>query len=286
MPVLDKGRKPTLLHLKTLSYVVARSIFLVQVWCMSLKGKVAIITGAASGIGEATAHRFVTEGAHVVGYDIDHAGLAAIAEKEPSIHTRTGDVADSTLAKKVVEETIAEFGRLDILVNSAGISARTVDPNEDRESRWDKVMKVNAKGTLIMSEAAVAAMRESGGGSIVNLSSIMGLVGYPTALPFSDGFNPYPQSKGAIAQMTRDMGVRLAKEGIRVNAVCPGFIYTSMTENVTGDEEIHETMKSLHPLGRMGKAEEVAVVIAFLASDDASFVAGATWTVDGGYTAQ
>lgn len=253
---------------------------------MNLKGKVAIVTGAASGIGEATAHRFATEGANVVGYDIDEAGLAALADKESSIQIRTGDVADSTLAKKVVEETVAEFGRLDILVNSAGITARTIDPNADRESRWDTVMKVNAKGTLIMSEAAVAAMRESGGGSIVNLSSIMGMVGYPTALPFSDGFNPYPHSKGAVAQMTRDMGVRLAKESIRVNAVCPGFIYTSLTENVTGDEEIHETMKSLHPLGRMGKAEEVAAVIAFLASDDASFVAGATWTVDGGYTAQ
>jgi len=253
---------------------------------MKLMDKVAIVTGAASGIGEATAHRFASEGANVVGYDIDEAGLAALADKESSIRIRTGDVADSTLAKKVVEETVAEFGRLDILVNSAGITARTVDPNADRESRWDTVMKVNAKGTLIMSEAAVAAMRESGGGSIVNLSSIMGLVGYPTVLPFSDGFNSYPHSKGAVAQMTRDMGVRLAKESIRVNAVCPGFIYTSLTENVTGDEEIHETMKSLHPLGRMGKAEEVAAVIAFLASDDASFVAGATWTVDGGYTAQ
>jgi len=253
---------------------------------MRLKGKVAIITGAASGIGEATACRFATEGTNVVGYDIDEVGLTALAEKEPRIQTRTGDVGDYTSAKKVVEETVAEFGRLDILVNSAGITSRTVDPDADRESRWDAVMRVNAKGTLIMSEAAVAAMRLSGSGSIVNLSSIMGLVGYPTALPFSDGFNPYPHSKGAVAQMTRDMGVRLAEEGIRVNAVCPGFIYTSLTENVTGDEKIHETMKSLHPLGRMGKAEEVAAVIAFLASDDASFVAGATWTVDGGYTAQ
>ena len=253
---------------------------------MNLKNKVTIVTGAASGIGEATARRFATEGAKVLGFDIDEAGLVALAEKEPRIQTRTGDVADSSSAEKVVEETVAEFGRLDVLVNSAGITARTVDPKADRESRWDAVMRVNAKGTLIMSEAAVEAMRESGGGSIVNLSSVMGLVGYPTALPFSDGFNPYPHSKGAVAQMTRDMGVRLAKEGIRVNAVCPGFIYTSLTENVTGNEEIHETMKSLHPLGRMGNAEEVAAVIAFLASDDASFVAGATWTVDGGYTAQ
>ena len=253
---------------------------------MKLKGKVAIVTGAASGIGQATARRFVSEGAKVVGYDVDDAGLAVLKQEQPSVHTRTGDVADSRSAKQVAEEVFAEFGRLDILVNSAGITARTVDSNADLETRWDAVMQVNAKGTLIMSEAAVAVMRKSGSGSIVNLSSVMGLVAYPTALPFSDGFNPYPHSKGAVVQITRDMGVRLAKEGIRVNAVCPGFIYTALTENVTGNDKVHETMKSLHPLGRMGKAEEVAAVIAFLASDDASFVAGATWTVDGGYTAQ
>ena len=253
---------------------------------MKLKGKVAIVTGAASGIGKATAIRFASEGAHVVGYDLDETGLAALNREQSDIEIRTGDVADSNAAKRVVEETVMAFSRLDILVNSAGITARSVDPDADLESRWDAVMRVNAKGTLLMSEAAVAAMRKSGSGSIVNLSSIMGLVGYPTALPFSDGFNPYPHSKGAVVQITRDMGVRLAKEGIRVNAVCPGFIYTSLTENVTGDEEVHETMKRLHPLGRMGNAEEVASVVAFLASDDASFVAGATWTVDGGYTAQ
>jgi len=253
---------------------------------MKLKGKVAIVTGAASGIGRATARQFVSEGAHVVAYDLNETGLAELSREEPHIRIRMGDVADPTAVNEVVRETVAEFRRLDILVNSAGITPRTVDPDADFESRWDAVMRVNAKGTLLMSQAAVAAMRDSGGGSIVNVSSIMGLVGYPTVLPFSDGFNPYPHSKGTVNQITRDMGVRLAKEGIRVNAVCPGFIYTALTENVTQDEKVHETMKSLHPMGRMGKAEEVASVIAFLASNDASFVAGATWTVDGGYTAQ
>ena len=114
----------------------------------------------------------------------------------------------------------------------------------------------------------------------------MGSVGYPTFLPFSDGFNPYPQSKGAVTQMTRDMGVRLAAEGIRVNAVAPGFIYTAITENVTKTPELHAMMKKLHPIERLGEAEEVANVIAFLASDEASFVIGAVWAVDGGYTAQ
>jgi NAD(P)-dependent dehydrogenase (short-subunit alcohol dehydrogenase family) len=253
---------------------------------MKLEGKVAIVTGAASGIGRATARRFVSEGAQVVAYDLNETGLGELSREEPRIRIRIGDVADSPAAKAVVEQTVADFSRLDILVNSAGITPRTVDPDADFESRWDTVMRVNAKGALLMSKAAVAAMRKTGGGSIVNLSSIMGLVGYPTALPFSDGFNPYPHSKGAVTQMTRDMGVRLAKEGIRVNSVCPGFVYTSLTENVTQDEEVHAAMKSLHPMGRMGNAEEVASVIAFLASDEASFVAGATWTVDGGYTAQ
>jgi len=147
-------------------------------------------------------------------------------------------------------------------------------------------MQVNAKGTLLMCHAAVEAMRQSGGGAIVNMGSIMSLVGYPTFLPFSDGFNAYPASKGAVLQLTRDMGIRLAKEGIRVNAVCPGFVYTTLTENVTNDPEVHEMMRDLHPLGRMGQPEEVANVIVFLASDEASFVVGAAWAVDGGYTAE
>ena len=113
----------------------------------------------------------------------------------------------------------------------------------------------------------------------------MGLVGYPTSLPLSDGFTAYPHSKGSVVQLTRDMGVRLAQEGIRVNAVCPGFVYTALTANATDDPEVHETMRKLHALGRMGQPEEIANVIAFLASDESSFVAAAIWAVDGGYTA-
>lgn len=136
-----------------------------------------------------------------------------------------------------------------------------------------------------MCHAAVEAMRRTGGGAIVNLASIMGLVGYPTALPFSNGFSAYPQSKGAVVQLTRDLGVRVAHEGIRVNAVCPGFVYTALTANVTGDAAVHATMQTLHPMGRLGQPEEIANVILFLASDEASFVTAAAWPVDGGYTA-
>ena len=147
-------------------------------------------------------------------------------------------------------------------------------------------MEVNVKGSRLMAHAAVEAMRQSGGGAIINLGSVIGFTGYPTALKFSDGFNPYPSSKGAISQLTRDMGVRLAAEGIRVNAVAPGFVHTSLTANVTGDPATLETLNGLHPAGRMGTAEEIANVIAFLASDEASFVNGAVWPVDGGYSAQ
>jgi NAD(P)-dependent dehydrogenase (short-subunit alcohol dehydrogenase family) len=257
---------------------------------LRLQDKVAIITGAASGIGRACVARFLHEGAQVVATDIHAGALAAMAAEVEAaaghIVTIAGDVTQREDVDAIVARAIDAYGRLDILVNSAGITARNVRSEADVEERWEAVMRVNVKGTLLMCHAGVEAMRRTGRGAIVNLTSVMGSVGYPTFLPFSDGFNPYPQSKGAVTQMTRDMGVRLAVEGIRVNAVSPGFIYTAITENVTNTPELHLMMKQLHPIQRMGQAEEVANVIAFLASDEASFVVGAVWAVDGGYTAQ
>lgn len=255
-----------------------------------LQGKAAIVTGAGSGIGRACVLRFLEEGAAIVATDIHASALATLAREVAQaggqLVTVAGDVTRREDVAAIVDTAIAAWGRLDVLVNSAGITARNVRAEADFAERWEAVMRVNVKGTLLMCHAAVEAMRRNGGGSIVNLASVMGTVGYPTHLPFSDGFNAYPQSKGAVIQMTRDMGVRLAAEGIRVNAVCPGFIYTALTENVTSNPEIHEVMQRSHPIGRMGSTEEVANVIAFLASDEASFVAGAVWAVDGGYTAQ
>ena len=251
---------------------------------MRLRDKVALITGAASGIGKACVEKFLAEGARVLATDINEEALQAL--EAPGLKTTAGNVCQREEAEKLVASTVEAFGQLDILVNSAGITPRNVGPDADYEERWDAVIEVNVKGSMLMSHAAVDAMRQSGGGSIVNMGSIMGLVGYPTSLPFSDGFNPYPVSKGAILQFTRDLAVRRAAEKIRANVVCPGFIYTALTDNVTQDPEIHETLKSLHPMGRMGEAEEIANVTSFLASDEASFVTGAIWTVDGGYTAQ
>lgn len=255
-----------------------------------LAGKVAIVTGAASGIGRATVLRFVAEGAQVVAADLNlDAVTDLVAQVDTDRHPIKPVRCDVTAVddtKRIVAETVAAYGRLDILVNSAGITPRTVDPDADIATRWDAVMAVNARGTMLMCHAAVEAMRNSGGGSIVNLASIMSLVGYPTSLPFSDGFSAYPQSKGAVMQLTRDLGVRVAADGIRVNAVCPGFVYTALTANVTGNAEVHAQMQELHPMKRLGQPEEIANVILFLASDEASFVTGAAWTVDGGYTAQ
>lgn len=253
-----------------------------------LQDKVAVITGAASGIGRATVQRFLDDGARVAAADIDPKALETLATevRDDALHAVVGDVSQRAGSEQIVAGAVAHFGRLDVLVNSAGITPRTVDPAAGFDERWDAVMRVNARGTFLMCHAAVAAMRRTGGGAIVNVASIMGLVGYPTCLPFSDGFTAYPHSKGAVIQLTRDMGVRLARENIRINAVCPGFVYTPLTANVTDDPEVHETMRQLHPLGRMGRPEEVASVISYLASDEASFVVAAAWEVDGGYTAQ
>ena len=143
----------------------------------------------------------------------------------------------------------SEFCGLDLLVNSAGITRRNLPEEEDFERAWERVMAVNLKGTLLMCHAALPAMRERGGGAIVNLSSVMGRRGYPPELGLSDGFNPYPHSKGGVIQLTRDLGLRLARDGIRVNAVCPAFVHTALTEGITSDPERHRRLAGAPPDG-------------------------------------
>jgi NAD(P)-dependent dehydrogenase (short-subunit alcohol dehydrogenase family) len=254
-----------------------------------LPDKVALITGGASGIGRCTAQVFAREGAKLVLADLNLAAAEALAAELVAYGADAIAVQCNVCNRAEVEAAVARavehFGRLDVLVNSAGISARHVPEGADFEQAWQWIMDVNVRGTMLASHAAVAAMAKQGTGAIVNLASIMSYVVHPAGYGLSDGFNAYSQSKGAIVQMTRDLAVNSGHPGIRVNAVCPGFIETPLTTAITGNPNLRSAMEARHPIGRLGKPEEIAAVIAFLASDEASFVTGATWLVDGGYTA-
>ena len=256
---------------------------------MRLQGKVALITGAGSGIGRATAVRFAAEGARVVASDISEAGAsetAAIVEEAGGEATAIGgDVVSSTDAKAMAQAAIDAYGRLDALVNSAGVSGR-IDLGEGatHEDVWDKVMDVNMKGTYLVSWHSVPEMEAAGGGSIINIGSIMSLVGY--AVGMTNGFSPYNPSKGAVLQFTRNLAVDLASKGIRVNCICPGYVETNMTRILTDVPESYEFLKQRHPIGRLGQPEDIANAALFLASDESAFVTGTPLIVDGGYTAQ
>jgi NAD(P)-dependent dehydrogenase (short-subunit alcohol dehydrogenase family) len=253
-----------------------------------LRDKVALITGAGSGIGAATAVLFAQEGAAVTLTDLRPDGLEAVGTQVRGAGRDAlvvvGDVTSRPESQRLVDETVKRFGRVDVLVNSAGVAPRNAPSDWDWEKVWDFVMAVNMKGTFLMCRAVVDQMVRQGGGSIVNLSSIYGLVGRPREI--GTGLDPYPHSKGGVAQLTRDMAVHFAREGVRVNALCPGFVYTNLTKTLTDDPESRRFLEEKHPMGRLGRADEIARAALFLASDDASFVTGACLPVDGGYTAQ
>jgi NAD(P)-dependent dehydrogenase (short-subunit alcohol dehydrogenase family) len=253
-----------------------------------LRGKVALITGAGSGIGAATAVVFAQEGAAValadLGTDSPERIAAEARRAGGEALVLAGDVTRRADAQQLVDETLKRFGRVDVLVNSAGVAPRNAPADWDWEKVWDFVMAVNLKGTVLMCHAVVDPMMKQGGGSIVNLSSIYGLVGRPREL--GTGLDPYVHSKGAVAQLTRDMAVHFARERVRVNALCPGFVYTSLTRRLTDDPASLRFLEERHPMGRLGQPDEIAKAALFLASDDASFVTGACLPVDGGYTAQ
>ena len=253
-----------------------------------LDGRTALITGAGSGIGEACAELFTAEGANVFCADLDVRSARAVADRiaVPDGNAAAGsvDVTKRAECEELVANVVEEFGGLDVLVNSAGVTPRKAPLEWDFEAKWDWVIDVNLKGTLLMSHAASRVMFENSYGSIVNLASIIGLVGYSIGL--SDGFNPYPHSKGGVVQMTRDMGVAFAKRGVRVNALCPGFTYTNLTKSLTDDADMRVELESLHPMGRLGEPIEIAYAALYLASDESSFVTGSCLAVDGGYTAQ
>ena len=246
-----------------------------------LAEKVAVITGSASGIGAATAYRFADEGAAVVAVDILESGeeiVGNIDERGGKAVFLKGDVSDAAFCSRIVDEAVARFGGLDILFNNAGI-IRRADALTLSEADWDRVMDVNVKSVFLLSRAAIPEMVRRGGGSIINTGSGWGLVGGAKAVS-------YCASKGAVVQMTRAMAIDFGASGIRVNCICPGDVDTPMLSNeaeqlgVSVDGFLKEAAD--RPLGRIGRPEEVARAVLFLAGDDASFVTGTTLVVDGG----
>lgn len=251
-----------------------------------LEDKVAVVTGGALGIGRACAIRMAEEGAAVAVFDVlDEPGEALVAElNDRRFRTRYWhvDVTREDEVHSALDAAAAHFGRLDILVNNAGISGVNKPTHEITEEEWDRVQAINVKGVFFGVKHAVPHLKRAGGGSIVNLSSIYGLVGAPDS-------PPYHASKGAVRLMTKTDAMIYAPDRIRVNSVHPGFIWTPMVENflkAQGDVDAgRDALNALHPLGHLGEPDDVALGVIYLASDEARFVTGAELVIDGGYTA-
>jgi NAD(P)-dependent dehydrogenase (short-subunit alcohol dehydrogenase family) len=249
-----------------------------------LEGKVAVITGAGSGIGRVAASLFAAEGAKVVVADVvaDQAE-AAVADIEAAGGTATAvtvDVSDEAQVGSMIDHAVASYGGVHVLFNNAGIF-----PDDDGgvldtpPGTWQRVMEVNLKGVWLGCRAAVPAMLDSGGGSIVNVASFVALMGAATAQI------AYTASKGGVLAMTREVAVEYARQGIRANSICPGPIETPLLAELLADPERRQRRLVHIPLGRFGRPEEIAKAALFLASDDASFVTGSALVVDGGITA-
>ncbi len=261
-----------------------------------LEGKVALITGAASGIGKASALRFHADGAAVMCADMNIEGArqtaAEIAEKGGSASALQLDVADPAAVQDALQQTAGELGGLHIIYNNAGISGLNVDAAGNMSMHsWEKVIAVNLTGVYNGLFYGCRYLAERGGGSIVSTASIAGLVGLmgiprPGAPEPEYGSGAYQASKGAVVQLTRQFAINYAEAGVRVNAVAPGYIVTPMTAFARADPAAEAFLVALHPLGRLGQPEEIAAAAAFLASDEASFITGVTIPVDGGYTAR
>lgn len=246
---------------------------------MRFKNKIVIVTGGASGIGEASARLFASEGAHVVIADFsDHGQVVAddlSRQGTRALFVKT-DVSNAGAVQHMVKAAVDAFGRIDVLFANAGIAA---DGPVDQlsEQAWDRTIGINLTGVYLCDKYVIEQMLKQGGGAVVNCGSIHSHVG-------KAGVTAYAAAKGGVKLLTQTLAIDYAAKGIRVNAVCPGYIDTPLLK--AAPEEVKDALVKLHPMGRLGRAEEVARTVLFLASEDASFVTGASLLVDGGYTAQ
>ena len=248
-----------------------------------LDGKVAFITGAASGIGAASGLRFAQEGASLVGFDLEESfegDWAQAAKTAPAALFQIGDVRRQEDLAAAVGAAKQRFGRIDVLLNSAGVAGGGPVHMISIEE-WDRVVNINLKGTFLTSRQVLPIMLEQESGSIINVASIEGIEGF-------EGGSAYNASKGAVMLLNRNMAMDYARKGIRVNSICPGFVETPLFESVfsvAGFEELRERVREATQLGRFAEPLEIANAALFLASDEASFVTGHALVVDGGYTA-
>jgi NAD(P)-dependent dehydrogenase (short-subunit alcohol dehydrogenase family) len=251
-----------------------------------LENKVAIVTGAAVGLGRATATRMAQEGAAVAILDLHDVGESLahdLSARGGNARFWRCDVSQEAEVARAIAEVAAAFGRLDILVNNAGVIGANKPTHELTEAEWDLVQSVNVKGVFFATKHAIPHLRRAGGGSIINLSSIYGLVG-------AGDVPAYHASKGAVRLMSKNDALIYASDKIRVNSIHPGFIWTPMVDGFLqggGDTaEGRKQLDALHPLGHVGEPDDVAWGAVYLASDEAKFVTGSELVIDGGYTAR
>ncbi|WP_228545505.1 SDR family NAD(P)-dependent oxidoreductase [Burkholderia pseudomultivorans] len=246
---------------------------------MRFENKVAIVTGGASGIGAATARAFAREGARVVIADLADNGAELAAELIDqgghALYVQT-DVTDSDDVQELIARTVQVYGRVDVMFANAGVAVDNRIDSLD-EAAWKKTLDINLTGVYLCNKYAIKHMLKQGGGTIVNCGSIHSHVG-------KSGVTAYAAAKGGVKLLTQTLAIDYGQQNIRVNAVCPGYIDTPLLQNMSKDAK--QALVALHPMGRLGRAEEVANAVLFLASDEASFVNGSSLLVDGGYTAQ
>ncbi len=248
----------------------------------NLENKVAIVTGGGSGIGSATAILLAAEGAKIVIADVDEAGASETvsqikAAKGEALFIKT-DTSKPSEHKSLVEQTVKKYGGLHIAVNNAGIGGPMLPVGEYPIDGWDKVIGINLSGVFYGMHYQIPAMLKSGGGSIINMASILGIVGTPN-------LSAYAAAKHGVIGLTQTAALEYADKKIRINAVGPGYINTPLLTKTLDDTTIN-ALAAMHPIGRLGTAEEVAELVMWLSSSKSSFVTGSYYTIDGGYTAQ